>query len=182
VGSTDTRATVFDRFVGDREFSQVVSNHFRLNFDLVKILSRVDTNDRSDHLRDNDHVAKMSLDKVGLLVRLGLLLGLAELLDQAHRLAFKATVEPSTSTGVDEVTELFGGKVEELVEVDSTVGKLAEGSRLLLLSGLNGVIFGISHVCCFRRVRVCGPLSRGAVEAAGTDSPGGMELMKIHGD
>ena len=90
-------------------------NHFRLNFNLVKILPRVDTNDRSDHLRDNDHITKVSLDEVGLLVRLGFLLGLAELLDQAHGLSLKTAVEPSTSTGVDQVTELFGGKIEESI-------------------------------------------------------------------
>ena len=92
-----------------------MSNHFRLNFNLVKILPRVDTNDRSDHLRDNNHITKVSLDKIGLLIRLGFLLGLAELLDQAHRLALKTAVEPSASTGVDKVTELFGGKIEKSI-------------------------------------------------------------------
>jgi hypothetical protein len=97
----------------DREFSQVVSNHLWLNFNLVELLSRVDTNDATNHLGDNDHVSQMSLDEVGLLVGLSLLLSLAQLLDQTHRLALETTVEPTAGTSVDNITELVGGEVEE---------------------------------------------------------------------
>jgi hypothetical protein len=55
----------------------------------------------------------MSLDEIWLLIGLGLLLALAELLDQAHRLALETTVEPTTGTSVDDITELIGGKVEK---------------------------------------------------------------------
>jgi hypothetical protein len=84
-----------------------VANHLGLDFDLVKVLAGVDTNDAANHLGDDDHVTEMGLDLVGLLVGLGLLLGLAELLDQTHGLALKTAVEPSAGTGMDEVTELF---------------------------------------------------------------------------
>lgn len=97
----------------DREFSQVVSNHLRLNLDLVELLSRVDTNDATNHLWDNDHVSEVSLNKVGLLVGLSLLLGLSELLDQTHGLALETTVEPTAGTGMDNITELVGGEIEE---------------------------------------------------------------------
>lgn len=60
-----------------------------------------------------NHVAEMCLDEVGLLVGLGLLLRLAQLLDQTHRLALEATVEPTAGAGVDDIAELFGRKVEE---------------------------------------------------------------------
>ena len=43
----------------------------------------------------------MGLDEVGLLVGLGLLLGLAELLDQTHGLALETAVEPAAGAGVD---------------------------------------------------------------------------------
>lgn len=115
----------------DREFTKVVTNHLRLDFDLVELLTGVDTDDGADHLGDNDHVTEVSLDELGLLVGLSLLLGLAELLDQAHRLALETAVEPSAGTGVHDITELFGGEVEELVEIDTAVGKLAELSSLL---------------------------------------------------
>ena len=105
-----------------------MANHFGLDFDLVELLARVDTDNRADHLGDNDHVTKVSLDEVGLLVGLGLLLGLAELLDETHGLALETAVEPSAGTGVDEVAELLRAEVEELLEVDSTVGELLEGA------------------------------------------------------
>jgi hypothetical protein len=90
-----------------------VTNHLGLDLDLVELLSRVDTDDGSDHLGDDDHVTEVGLDEVGLLVGLSLLLGLAELLDQAHGLALETAVEPSAGTGVDEVAELLGGEVQE---------------------------------------------------------------------
>ena len=87
--------------------------HLRLNFDLVELFSRVDTNDATNHLGDNNHVSQMSLDEVGLLVGLSLLLGLAQLLDQTHGLALKTTVEPTAGASVDNITELVGGEVEQ---------------------------------------------------------------------
>lgn len=131
VGGTNTGTTVLDGLVRDREFTKVVTNHLRLDFDLVELLTGVDTNDGADHLGDDDHVTEVSLDEVGLLVGLGLLLGLAKLLDETHGLALQTAVEASAGTSVNDITELFGGEVEELVEVDSAVGKLAELSSLL---------------------------------------------------
>lgn len=55
----------------------------------------------------------MRLDEVGLLVRFGVLLGFAQLFDQAHGLALQAAVEAAAGAGVDDVAELFGGEVEE---------------------------------------------------------------------
>jgi hypothetical protein len=57
----------------------------------------------------------VGLDRVWLLVGPGLLLCLAELLDQAHRLALQATVEPTAGTGVYDIAELIGGEIEESV-------------------------------------------------------------------
>jgi len=90
-----------------------VTNHLGFDLNLVELLAGVDTNNAANHLGDNNHVAEMCLDKVGLLVRLSLRLGLAELLDQAHGAALETTVEPTTGTSMDEVAELFGGEVEE---------------------------------------------------------------------
>ena len=64
-----------------------MSHHFRLNFYLIEFLARVDANNAPNHLRHDNHVPQMSLDEIRLLIRLGLLLRLAELLDQAHGLA-----------------------------------------------------------------------------------------------
>jgi hypothetical protein len=83
-----------------------VSNHLRLDFDLVEFLSRVDANNATNHLRNHNHVSEMRLDEVGLFIGLGLLLRLAELLDQTHGLALETSVEPTAGACVDDITEL----------------------------------------------------------------------------
>jgi len=90
-----------------------VANHLRLDLNLVELLAGVDTDDGADHLRNDNHVTEVSLDELGLLVGLSLLLGLAELLDQAHGLALEAAVDPAASAGVDDIAELIGAEVEE---------------------------------------------------------------------
>lgn len=90
-----------------------MANHLRLDLNLVELLAGVDTDDGADHLGDDDHVTEVSLDEIGLLVGLGLLLGLAELLDEAHGLALQTAVEASAGTGVDNIAELLGREVEE---------------------------------------------------------------------
>ena len=90
-----------------------MTDHLWLDLDLVELLSGVDTNDGTDHLWDNDHVTEVSLDEVWLLVWLGLLLGLAKLLDQTHWLALETAVEPAAGASVDDIAELLGGEVEE---------------------------------------------------------------------
>ena len=92
-----------------------MTNHLGLDLDLVELLARVDADDGADHLGDDNHVTEVRLDEVGLLVGLGLLLGLAELLDEAHGLALEATVDPAAGARVDESAEFFGGEVEEAV-------------------------------------------------------------------
>jgi len=113
VRGTDTRPSVLDGVVGDRELAKVVTDHLRLDLDRVELLAGVDANDRTNHLRDHNHVAKVCLDGVGLFVRLGLLLRLAQLLDQTHGLALQAAVESAAGAGVDDIAELLTGEVEE---------------------------------------------------------------------
>ena len=145
MGGTDTGTTVLNRRVRNGEFSEVVSDHLGFDFNLVENLSGVDSDDRADHLGNNDHVTEMGLDDVGLLVGFGFLLGLSEFLDQAHWAALEAAVEPSAGAGVDDFEELFGGQVEEAVEIDSSVREFAEGSSLLELSSVLSVVFFVSH-------------------------------------
>lgn len=92
-----------------------MANHFRLDLNLVELLAGVDADDAANHLGDDNHVSQVGLDEVGLLVGLGLLLGLSELLDEAHGAALQAAVDPSAGTGVDDIAELVGGEVEEAV-------------------------------------------------------------------
>lgn len=114
-----------EHILRDRELSQVVANHLGLDLNLVELLTGVDTDNGADHLGDDDHVTEVGLDEIGLLVGLGLLLGLAELLDETHGLALQAAVETSAGTGVNDITELLGGKVEEPVKGFSQTNVLA---------------------------------------------------------
>jgi hypothetical protein len=102
VRRTNTRPTMLNRLVRDRELPQVVSHHLRLDFDLIELLSAVDSNDGADHLGNDDHVAQVGFDQVGLLVGLGFLLGLAQFLDQAHGAALEASVEAAAGAGVED--------------------------------------------------------------------------------
>lgn len=95
-----------------------MTNHLRLDLDLVELLAGVDTNNATNHLGDDNHVSEMSLDEVGLLVGLGLLLGLSELLDETHGAALQTTVDPAAGTGVDDISELVGAEVQEAVGED----------------------------------------------------------------
>lgn len=90
-----------------------MANHLGLDLDLVEHLARVDADNRANHLRNDNHVTEVSLDNIGLLVGLGLLLSLAELLDETHGLALQAAVDSSAGTGVDDITELVRREVEE---------------------------------------------------------------------
>lgn len=89
-----------------RELSKVVADHLRLDFNLVEDLSVVDSNNRADHLGNNDHVTEMSLDNGRLLARGSLLLGSTELLNETHGLALQSALESSASTAVDKIHEL----------------------------------------------------------------------------
>jgi hypothetical protein len=107
VSSTNTGTTVLNGLVRDRELSKIVTSHFRLDFNLVENLTVIDTDDGTNHFRNDDHVTEMSLDNLRLFTSRGILLGSTELLDETHRLTLKTTLESSTSTTVDELHELF---------------------------------------------------------------------------
>jgi hypothetical protein len=146
-----------------------VTSHLRLDFNLVEDLTVVDTNDGTNHLRDDDHVTEMGLDSFGLLASRGGLLGGTKLLDETHGLALKTTLESSASTAVNHLHELLykrvslefpfiylfsmtgksswlvfnyllGGQVQELIKISTTVGKLTESS-LSLSSSLVGLSY-----------------------------------------
>ena len=90
----DPGLAVLDRLVRDRELAEVVAHHVGLDLDLVEGLAVVDADHRADHLRDDDGVAEVGADGVGLLVvGGGGALGGAELLDEGEGLALEAALE-----------------------------------------------------------------------------------------
>jgi len=119
-----------------------VTCHLGLDFNRVENLAVVNTDNTADHFWDDDHVSEVGFYDCGFLVRGSFFLGFAQLFDETHWAAFKATVELATGACVNEIDEIFITQVEELVKFDTTVGEGAERSLLLELSGEGGVCNG----------------------------------------
>jgi hypothetical protein len=145
VGSTNTGTTVLNRLVCDSELSQVVSNHLSLkisqdrvehlaypNFNSGEGLSIVNTNYGSDHLRYDDHVAKMGLHSSGSLVLSSKGLCLSQLLDQGKLFAVQTASELSASTAREQLHKLLVAQVQEVIEFNTSVGELFEYTFLFL--------------------------------------------------
>ena len=109
VSSTNTRAVVLHGLVSQRKFTQVVTNHLSLDLNVVETLPVVNTNNRTNHLRNNYHVTKMSLHRLRtLILRSVRLLNIhfipfytysnAQSLYQSLGLSLKTTTETTTST------------------------------------------------------------------------------------
>lgn len=94
---------MLDGPVRARELCEIVADHLRLDLDRVEDLAVVDTDDAADHLGDDDHVAQVGLDDGGLLIGGSLLLGFAELLDEAHGFALETALEAAAGASVDEL-------------------------------------------------------------------------------
>ena len=107
-----------------------MANHLRLDFDETESLTVVDTKNRADHFRNNDHVSEMGLDRSGLLVGAGSFLGSTELLDKTHGSLVETTVQSSAGTSMDNLAEFRNVEVEEFGEVDTTVAELLKSSLL----------------------------------------------------
>lgn len=139
-GGTLTLSTVTGGDVGHGELAKVVTDHLGLDLGVDEETTGVDSDHGADHLGDDDHVTKVGLDGGGLLVGGSLGLGLAETLDETHGLALQTALELSAGTGVDELHEVLVGHVEESIELDTTVGELAESSLALELGSGGGVV------------------------------------------
>jgi len=64
---------MLDRFIRYGELYKIVVNDLRIDLNLVEGLAIADTNNASNHLRDNDHVAEMGLHWLWLLTRRSIL-------------------------------------------------------------------------------------------------------------
>lgn len=130
MGGTDTRATVLDELIRNGEFGKIVASHLRLDLNGVENLLRskpkshhqepkqtyreksgylsvVDTNDATNHFRNDDHVTEMCLYDSRLLIWRCLLLSLTQLFDKTHRTTCETTLEPSARTSMNQANELY---------------------------------------------------------------------------
>ena len=99
----------------------------------------MDTNDGADHLGDNNHVAEVSLNDLGLLADADVTLGGVQALEESHGLALHTTVGKATaSASIHELDERSARELEEVLKIDAAVRELAEGA--LLATGGFGVL------------------------------------------
>ena len=128
VSGTDTGATVVNGLVGKGELAEVVTDHLRLDLDGVEGLAVVDTDDRPDHGGGDDFVAAVGVDGLGLLTLGGFSLGPEDLAHEDGVLDLLATGAAAALTGGEELVDVLLAHVEELVELDTSVLELLEGS------------------------------------------------------
>merc|ERR1719445_325650 len=102
VGGTNTGTTVLDRSVSHGEFTKVMSDHLRLDFDGGEGLSIVDTNNTTSHLWFDHHVTAMSFDKFWFLQGLAVLLCLSQPLEDGFMTSLHTTVECTSRTSAVE--------------------------------------------------------------------------------
>jgi hypothetical protein len=62
---------VTDRSVSNRKLAQIVTNHVSSDLNQVELFAVVDSDLRADHLRNDDHISKVGLDRLRLVKRTG---------------------------------------------------------------------------------------------------------------
>jgi hypothetical protein len=68
----------------------------------------------------------------------------AHLFEKRHALLLEATVQPPASARVHKINQLLRRQIQQVVEVNATVGELAEGALLLKLHGRSLIDFVVS--------------------------------------
>ena len=100
--------------VGDREFTQVVTDHFRSDFDLVEDLTVVNTNNRTNHFWNDDHVSQVSSDNSWLFIFWSRQFSSSQLLHQTSWLFRQTTSELSSNSGWGQLKEVFSLNLQQL--------------------------------------------------------------------
>lgn len=127
-----TSSTVSDRSVSDGELTQVVANHLWLDLDGVENLTVVDTNQRTNHLWNDNHVSQVGLDNSWLLVLWSSQLSSSQLGNQTHWLGAQASGESSSDSGTAKLGEFVGLQLQQLCKVNTLEGEGLEGSLPLV--------------------------------------------------
>lgn len=121
-----------DARLNKKDYSPMLITY--LNFNLVVTETVVDTEFSSDHLREDDSIAEVGLDDLGLVKRIsdastGLLDAVTEVLESLVVTELGATSETTASTSVEHLNELILRDKEELLGLNTAVEVLPE--RLL---------------------------------------------------
>ncbi|EEQ38890.1 hypothetical protein CLUG_03016 [Clavispora lusitaniae ATCC 42720] len=140
-GRSVTGSTVSDRSVSDGELTQVVANHLWLDLNGVENLTVVDTNQRTNHFWNNNHVSQVGLDNSRLLVSWSSQLSSSQLGNQTHWLGAQTSGESSSDSSTTELGEFFSLQLQQFLEVNTLEGESLESSLSLVSSLSHGCIW-----------------------------------------
>lgn len=123
VSSTNTCSTVFDGFIGNGEFTKIVTDHFGFNFNIAKNFSVINTNNSSYHLWKNDEVSQVGLDWLWLFSKVSVSGSFSskEFFDKVLLLWLESSLHLSSNSSWKQLVKFLFGLVEQLVEFDSSV-------------------------------------------------------------
>lgn len=128
-GCSNSWPSVANWLVRDRVLGQIVSQHIWLNLYLIECLSIVYTDDATNHLWYDDHVSQVRADWLWLFTSsFHGFSSLAELLDEGHALSVQPSLESTALTGAVKLYKFVNAHIKELLQVDSTIRVLSEGS------------------------------------------------------
>ena len=130
MGGTDTWSSVLHRFVTDRELPEIMTNHFRPNLHLVEALAVVHAHHAADHFGDDYHIPQVCPHWGWFLPRRGVLFSFPQFFDESQGLPLQTTLESPPGAGVEQLHQILHVHVQELVQVDSTIGELPESPFL----------------------------------------------------
>ncbi len=144
-GGTHTDFTVANGLVGHGELAEVVADHVGSQFDGVPVFASVDFGDAAHHLGNHDAVTQVSLHGLGLFAIRSLLDSFLKFLDESVILGRDAVSEAAALLGLHELDKLVHLELQELLDLESAVQGLLEGS-LLGGGGGRGLTFFAGHL------------------------------------
>merc|ERR1711970_673059 len=98
-----------------------MTDHLRLNLDLVHGLAIVNPHNTSHHLRKHDHGSEVSFHNFRFLHGSGSFLSSAEFLKEVHLLPLETSVKLPPHSAREHLCQLLIFHIEELVQVYTSV-------------------------------------------------------------
>merc|ERR1719431_2289269 len=95
--------------------------------------SIVDSNNGTNHFREDDHVSEMGLYNSWLFQFWAFFLGLPQALEEGSVLPFQATVQATALASGEQFSELLMFHVQELFKINTSIGEGFEGPTPWLL-------------------------------------------------
>ena len=135
MSGSHTCLSMAHQLVGEREFSQIVPNHFCFYVEGVPYFAGVALDHRPHHFRNHNAVSEVGSHRLRLLTRGAFLLGLAQLLQKALILLLDSlSCESALLAGAKELLDLVDFEIEEIMQLNAPKHLLLETFLLLRLS------------------------------------------------